>query len=93
MAWALMASAAWANDLTLNWDPVPNVEGYKLHFGTEPGKYTSEQDVGKATTFKVTGLEPDKKYYFAVATYDANGRESELSKEVSYVPAEHPASK
>jgi fibronectin type 3 domain-containing protein len=77
---------------TLSWDaPQTYVDGrplgdalggFKVYYGTSSRNYTHVVDVGKATTYKVTGLSPAT-YYFAVTAYDRSGNESDYSNEVS----------
>jgi Divergent InlB B-repeat domain len=72
----------------LAWDPSvtpPDVDGYRLKCGTQPGVYTVVQDVGMATQAEVNGLAPGT-YYFAAFAYNAAG-ESASSNEVQYVQA------
>ncbi len=77
--------------VTLNWDAntEPDVKGYKLYFGLESGNYVESIDVGAATKYTVSGLQPGQTYYFALTAYNANGLESDFSAELTYsVPAE-----
>ncbi|NWG13125.1 MAG: hypothetical protein HXY20_06280 [Acidobacteria bacterium] len=69
--------------MQLVWNPntEPALAGYKLYQGTEPRKYTTSTDVGKTTTFKVTGLQRGI-HYFAVTAYDFSRVESDYSNEV-----------
>jgi hypothetical protein len=66
----------------LAWDasPDPNVAGYKLYYGTSSGNYSNTINVGKVTSYSVSGLAPGT-YYFAVSAYDASGNESSFSNE------------
>jgi hypothetical protein len=75
---------AFAGDLTLTWDRADSgdVTGYRLYYGKAPGAYESVIDVGDITVFTFTDLTPGQ-YYFAVTSYDAYGKESEFSEEVS----------
>jgi hypothetical protein len=72
---------------TLTWDPVDNVHGYYVYYGTESqgssGSCAYQNKVFTPTPFAiVTGLSPNTTYYFAVSAF--NGMESECS-------AEHPS--
>jgi fibronectin type 3 domain-containing protein len=77
---------------TLSWDaPQTYIDGrplgdalggFKVYYGTSSRNYIHVVDVGKATTYKVTGLSPAT-YYFAVTAYDRTGNESDYSNEVS----------
>ena len=79
----VLASAA-----VLTWDPVvaPSVSGYRVYYGTTPGKYLQSKgqgvNVGNATTYTITGLSSGTRYYFVTTAYDASGNESPYSTEV-----------
>ena len=75
--------------VTLAWDPSPDptVQGYILHCGTSPGNYTQHIDVGKATTYTLSGLQDGATYYLAVTAYDQQGNESVFSNEIVYGPS------
>ncbi len=64
----------------LDWDPAPGaqVAGYRVYYGTRPGRYLGETaaegpspvDVGDETSAELTGLENSTRYYFVVRAYD-----------------------
>lgn len=66
--------------VTLSWRRVddPEVTGYEVYYGTEPGSWFGEGaaegpspvDAGNVTGLVVTGLENGKLYYFTVAAYN-----------------------
>jgi hypothetical protein len=82
----------------LAWDQSPDrtVKGYRLHYGVRSGRnYLHVVDVGKATSCKLPDLIPGKKYYFVVTSYNASGRESPPSHEITFTapkatPTPHP---
>ena len=78
-------SAADTPSMTLAWDPVKDsaVRGYVLSYGTASRSYSRYLDVGKVTVFTVGNLAHGTTYYFAVRAYDAEGRLSAPSGEVS----------
>jgi len=91
----LFAVSANAMDVTLRWDSVSTADGYKLYYGTSSGspyvgvagaEGVSPVDVGKVTTFTLSGL-PLEVYFFVVTAYNAAG-ESGFSNEVY---TDHPA--
>jgi hypothetical protein len=88
---ALLISVwARAEQVTLAWDAntEPDLAGYKVHYGTASGSYTTVVDVHKVTTTIVTGLTAGQTYYFVVTAYNAANNESGYSNQVSYsVPA------
>ena len=53
--------------------------GYYIYYGTRPGEYLgrfavegdSPINAGNTTTFKITGLENGKIYYFAIASWSS----------------------
>ncbi len=80
----LFGSHAWAQSVTLEWDPntEPDLAGYKVYYGTAPRTYGTPITLGKVTTYTVTGLTPGTTYYFAVTAYNTAGLESGFSNEV-----------
>nr|WP_307991752.1 M60 family metallopeptidase [uncultured Niameybacter sp.] len=68
----------------LTWNPVNNVEGYRVYYGTEPGKYTQELNVSEPTAV-VEGLENLKTYYFAIRAVSGDWMGT-MSKEYQAVP-------
>ncbi|MGM0370551.1 MAG: cohesin domain-containing protein, partial [Bacillota bacterium] len=74
----LNSASAGVNKVDLGWSSVENANGYKLKYGTNPEDYTEEIDLGTETSYTVTELKSDKKYYFVVTSYNDSG-ESENS--------------
>lgn len=79
----------------LKWDAATDntgVAGYVVYYGLSPvtksgETYDFNKDTGKVTTYTVTGLTNDEKYYFSVIAYDAAGNESaNWAYEVSATP-------
>ncbi|WP_319560022.1 fibronectin type III domain-containing protein [Marispirochaeta sp.] len=82
----------------LTWSPVPDpdLEGYKIYYGSAPGRYFGQDseegpspiDVGNTTEFIVSGLQNGRLYYFSVVAYDASPRpyQTLFSTEVSARP-------
>jgi hypothetical protein len=83
---ALLALPLRAGDVTLAWDPSPSPDaaGYNVYYGVGSRTYTNKIDVGKATSVRISGLQPTTRYYFAATAYDIAGLESDFSPEVSY---------
>jgi len=81
------AIPVWAASLVLGWDASrdPKVVGYRIHYGTESGKYTQVVWVkGRLTTeAAVENIEEGKIYFFTITSCDANGKESAYSREIS----------
>jgi hypothetical protein len=75
-----------AADVTLSWDrnAEPTVVGYRVYYGTSSRSYSDVVNAGTSTTYVVTGLDSDRKYFFAVTAYDTGGNESSFSNEVSW---------
>lgn len=56
--------------LSVSWDAnIGLVDGYKVYWGIESGNYTSSVDVGKTTTYTITGLTNGTTYYVAIKAY------------------------
>ena len=75
-----------AADLTLAWDPSigTDVTGYRLHYGTTNGVYSTKVEAGSATSCKVSGLTAGLTYYFAATAINSSGIESAYSNQVSW---------
>ena len=84
---ALSTSAITSNTATLRWNKSTDrdVKGYRLRCGlTSGGNYSRFVDVGNATTYTLSNLIFGKKYYCVVTAYNASGKETPPSNEVSF---------
>lgn len=79
--------------LRLEWNPSasPEVEGYLLFFGENPGEYIypgSPLKIEKENYTLIDGLSPFKQYFFAIKSYTGseNPRFSDFSEEISIRP-------
>jgi hypothetical protein len=75
---------AQAQSVTLAWDPVSGVSGYKLYQGGASHSYTNATDAGNVTQKTVSPLVAGRTYYFAVTAYSSSGIESDYSTEITY---------
>jgi hypothetical protein len=84
----LTPARAGTGSVALAWDPSPDasVTGYKILFGTEPGKYSRWQTVGNQTTATLSDLEKGTRYYVVAVAFDAQGNQSDPSNEIEVVP-------
>ena len=94
----LTAAPAFAKDYTFTWTANPEpVEGYKLYYkkdgaaappfdGTGATAGAAPIDVGKVTTYTVTGLDDNATYHFALTAYSGS-EESGYSAIVTVNPA------
>jgi hypothetical protein len=75
---------ASTGSIKLSWYPttVPDLAGYKLHYGTSSQNYTDVINLGNVTSYELSVLEPGHTYYIAVTAYDISGLESGYSNEV-----------
>jgi FG-GAP-like repeat len=73
-------------NLTLGWDrnAEPDVAGYVVSIGTQSGQYTTNIDVGNATT-RTVSLAVGSRYYFAVRAYNTSRQFSPYSNEIQQV--------
>ena len=71
--------------VTLTWDAntESDLAGYKIYSGESSQSYGPPFDAGNVTTLKVINLTPGKTYFFAGTAYNASGKESGYSNEVS----------
>jgi len=90
---SLLMTSAHAAQVTVAWDANsdPAVTGYRVHYGTALGSYTSHIDVGNATSCVISGLLEGLTYYFAATAYDGSGHESDYSPAVNYTVPQAPA--
>ena len=82
--------SALAATVNLAWDPSTgsNIAGYKIYYGTSSKNYSNNVNVGKNTTYSVSGLTAGTKYYFAATAYNTSNSESAKSSELTYtIPA------
>ena len=72
--------------VTFAWDPntEQDLAGYKIYYATSSNNYTLSVDVGKNTTYTLSGLENGKTYYFVSTAYDTEGYESDFSNKLSF---------
>lgn len=84
-------NAAIAADVNLAWDASTstNVGGYKFYYGTKSKIYTDSVDVGNVTNYKMTGLNDNTLYFFALKSYDTTRQKESAgySNEVSTATA------
>jgi hypothetical protein len=85
MAGFMQLTALATQSLTLAWNPSsgPNVQGYKIYYGTASHQYDSTVSVGNVTTATIPGLVEGTTYFFAVTAYDISNQESFFSDEAA----------
>ena len=83
---------SFAANVSLSWEapstnedgtPLTDLAGYKIYYGTAPGNYTQNIDVGNVTTYTFTNLTGGLTYYFVATAYNTARIESSYSNEVS----------
>jgi hypothetical protein len=81
----LTGSPQTTSIITLTWtaSPAQDVAGYRIHYGTSSGVYTTTVSAGNVNQFVVTGLSEDTTYFFVVDTISTSGLESIFSNEVA----------
>jgi hypothetical protein len=58
----------------ISWPSIVSpITGRKIHYGTQSKNYTITIDIGSATNYTITGLNPSTTYYFAGSNYTATG--------------------
>jgi putative Ig domain-containing protein/glucodextranase-like protein len=86
-AFALLKTAVgYAASVTLEWDSNSDTvtTGYFVYYGTAPGNYSGNVDVGNSTSAIVNLSDSAATYYFAVQAYSATGDKSPLSAELTW---------
>ncbi len=77
------ATLSWeAPKTTADGKPMPDIAGYRVHFGSTSQKYSKKVEVGKVLTYQLRDL-PPATYYFAVTAYASSQAESGFSNEAS----------
>ncbi len=79
------SSVIFAGSIGLAWDSASGAAGYRVHYGTNSGAYTSSIDVGNVTDIVFSGPADCTTSYFAVTAYNAAGQ-SGYSNEVASWP-------
>lgn len=64
--------------LLVSWAAVTSTDlaGYKIYYGTASGVYRAPVDVGKVTSYTISGLANNTTYYIRISSYDTSGNES-----------------
>lgn len=76
------SQSAFNGSLTLTWDaPSADLEGYRIYYGTSPGRYSYVLKTARTTVYTISNLSPDT-WCFVITAYNAEGRESDYSNEV-----------
>jgi O-glycosyl hydrolase len=83
---ALLPPTPLNGGVLLAWSQVEGATGYKLHMGTEPGKYATTINAGPLHSYRAWTLTNGKMYYFAVSAYNPKG-ESKISNQVQAIPS------
>ena len=72
-----------AATLRVSWNANAETDlgGYLIYYGTQSGNYSACFDVGKVTSYQLTGVQSGTTSYIAVAAYDTSQNDSALSAE------------
>ena len=81
----LICTTLFASTLRISWNnnTEPDLDGYRVYYGTVSGTYGHVLDVGGSVCVDIDGVEEDTVYFFAVTAYDLDRNESDFSREVS----------
>jgi hypothetical protein len=77
----LFPAPGFAATLQVGWNANTDKDllGYQLYYGTTAGTYSMVVDVGKVTSYQITGVQSGTTCYVAVSAYDSSRNESALS--------------
>jgi hypothetical protein len=78
--------AAEAGTISIEWDPIPGAQGYRVHYGSESGNYSKVHKVGNATSTTIKGLSDCTTWYLAVRAHNGRAESVEFSNEISGWP-------
>ncbi|MGB2592677.1 MAG: kelch repeat-containing protein [Candidatus Acidiferrum sp.] len=81
----LTGSPQTTSIITLTWNAsaAQDITGYRIHYGTSSGVYTTTISAGNVNQYVVMGLSTATTYYFVVDTISTSGVESVFSNEVA----------
>jgi len=76
----ILSDFCFAAQIQLVWDPntEPDLAGYMVYYGTDPGVYGTPIQIGKDPSYTLTGLTQGTRYYINITAYDIYGDESDL---------------
>ena len=57
----------------ISWEPSADADGYNVRFGIAPDKLYSSYQVYGASQVRLTTLNADQQYYFAMDSFNENG--------------------
>src|SRR5438876_7320929 len=87
-------AAAAATGLALSWQASPSspdIDGYRVYYGTSSGNYTQHADVlGTGTTATVATAPSGSTYYYTVVAFKAGVESTRSNEVVSSVPSATP---
>jgi hypothetical protein len=83
----ILASKVNSGDVILSWETnsEQDLKGYKVYYGNSSGYYNKSINVGNVSTYRISELNEEVRYYFAVTAYDTAGNESVYSEEVQAI--------
>jgi hypothetical protein len=82
---AAQVQVSWTAPTTnANGSPLTDLGGYRVHYGTSAGQYSTTLEAGMATQVVITGLAEGQTYYITVTAYDTSQNESAYATEVPY---------
>ena len=83
---------SWSLDISVGTAPTERIDGsrippgsltYRVYYGTSPGVYDHQINVGVARQFRIENLEADTVYYLVITAVGADGAESAPSPETT----------
>jgi hypothetical protein len=83
------ATIGTLSSIEIRWAVSAGVTGYRIHWGSRSSEYTTTIDVGMPpgaggiVTYVLEGLSAPGTYYFAMTSYDDEGRTSAFSNEIA----------
>ncbi len=71
----------------LKWDITSDSSriGFNIYYGKTSGQYTRRRNISNVNTYRLSGLNNNETYYFAVTAYDKSNNESNYSNEVGVI--------
>jgi hypothetical protein len=80
---------SWGTPVANDGTPLTDLAGFRIHYGTNAGVYTTTIDVGMASETTLSDLSVGVTYHIVLTAYSTEGFESKPSGEIVYeVPAD-----
>jgi hypothetical protein len=82
---AAQVTLAWETPtLDVNGNPLTDLAGYRIYYGTNSHDYSTSIPVGETNAFTITNLSPSATYFVSITALNSEGGESSTAGEMSW---------